>query len=450
MDSLNSGVLTAATESLIDWLRIASVSSDPAHRDDVLAAAGWVENRFKSAGLSTRRIETDGFPLIFAETPPVPGAAVALVYGHYDVQPPEPLELWRSPPFEPAIVDGHIVARGATDDKGQVLTHILAVCDAVAAGTPPPIQVKFLIEGEEEIGSGNLEKHLPDLADLLACDVVVVSDSSQYGPGRPAITTGLRGIATYEIRVSGPSVDLHSGSFGGAVANPAMALCQMLASLKDADGKIAIDGFYDDVVPIPDVERDAWVKLGNDAESFAKSVGAPGPAGESGYTPDERRWARPSVDINGLTAGHQGVGVKTVLPAEATAKFSFRLVPDQDPGRLTVLIREHLEKHQPPGVRFELKPDHGAGAMVTDATGRFIDAATSAVTAAFGTAPVTIREGGSIPILASFQKTLHCQVLLLGWGQNDDGAHSPNERFSLDAFAKGITASRELWKAMGQ
>ncbi|MCC9655929.1 dipeptidase [Rhodopirellula halodulae] len=435
-------------EELVDWLKIPSISSDSSRRDDVHEAAAWLQRKFEDAGLSTELIATDGFPLLVASTPPVDGAPVALVYGHYDVQPPEPLDLWTTPPFEPSIRDGKIFARGATDDKGQVLTHIHSVCDWVASGQSLPLQIKFLIEGEEEVGSQNLEERLPDLADKLACDVVVISDSSQYAPGRPAITCGLRGIATYELFLDGPSHDLHSGSFGGAVANPAMALCQMLASMKNADGSIAVEGIYDDVAAIPDIEREAWKKLGADDAEFANSVGASELHGETGFTTDERRWARPSLDINGLTSGHQGEGVKTVLPAKASAKFSFRLVPDQDPKRLTKLLESHFEKHCPPGIHWTLKPDHGAGAMLADANSRFAKAASVAIEQAFGTAPVMIREGGSIPILARFQEVLKCDCLLLGWGQGDDAAHSPNEKFSLDDFHRGIQASASLWQSI--
>jgi succinyl-diaminopimelate desuccinylase len=438
---------------LADWLRIASVSSDSTQKKNVHMAAEWVKQKFEAAGLRTESIATDGFPLIYAETPlPEPSDGkkmpIALVYGHYDVQPPEPLELWTSPPFEPVVRDGKIYARGATDDKGQVLTHVLAVTQWIASGRTLPIQIKFLLEGEEEVGSANLEKYLPQLADKLACDVVVVSDSSQYASERPAITCGLRGIATYELFVDGPSHDLHSGSFGGAVMNPAIGLCHLLSSMIQADGRIAIEGFYDDVLPIPEIERASWRELGSDDVEFARSVGADTLAGEPGYTTDERRWARPSLDINGLKSGHQGEGVKTVLPAKAMAKFSCRLVPGQDPAKITGLIREHLQKHCPPGVRFELRPDHGAGAMLADATSPFTIAASEAVESAFGVAPVMIREGGSIPILARFQEVLRCDVLLLGWGQNDDGAHSPNEKFSLADFHRGIRASAALWQAI--
>lgn len=438
---------------LSQWLRIPSISSDSSAAEHVHRAAAWVKQKFEAAGLHTQTISTAGFPLIYAETaPPAASPAkktpVALVYGHYDVQPPEPLELWTSPPFEPVIREGNIYARGATDDKGQVLTHVLAVCEWVASGRELPMQIKFLIEGEEEVGSRNLEEHLPRLADLLACDVVVVSDSSQYAPGRPAITCGLRGIATFELFVDGPSHDLHSGSFGGAVMNPAVALCHLLSSMIDPAGRIAVEGFYNEVLPIPEMERQAWKELGSNDAEFARSVGAPALAGEPGFTTDERRWARPSLDINGLTSGHQGEGVKTVLPAKASAKFSCRLVPDQDPAVITEKIQSHLTRNCPAGVTFELRPGHGAAAMLADANSPFTRAASVAVESAFGVKPLIIREGGSIPILARFQEVLRCDVLLLGWGQNDDAAHSPNEKFSLQDFHRGIHASAALWQSI--
>jgi len=435
----------AHTEELLQWLRVPSVSSDSSRRKETERAGEWLLDKFRRSGLTAEAVPTDGFPLIYAETPPVPGAPVALVYGHYDVQPPEPLELWQSPPFEPEVRDGKIFARGATDDKGQVLTHVHSVCQWAASGKALPLQIKFLIEGEEEIGSGNLEAWLPKIADRLACDVVVVSDSSQYGPGRPAITCGLRGIATYQLRVDGPSHDLHSGSFGGAIANPAIALCQLLGTLLDSSGRITIDGFYDDVLPIPEVERQAWQQLGAVDAELASSCGVEEVAGEAGFSSNERRWARPSFDINGLTAGHQGEGVKTVLPATASAKFSFRLVPDQDPQKITDQLKRHLQSHCPPGVHWTLEPDHGAGAMLADAGSPYASAAAAAIEQAFGVPPVFIREGGSIPILARFQQVLRCECLLLGWGQNDDAAHSPNEKFSLEDFHRGIRASTALW-----
>ena len=336
-------------DDLIEWLKIPSVSSDTSKIEDVKRAAAWIAGKLKDAGLDVETIPTRGHAMVYAETPAVPNAPTVLVYGHYDVQPAEPLDLWTNPAFEPTVRDGNLYARGATDDKGQVLTHVQSVCEWLATGKPLPLQIKFLIEGEEEVGSENLERMLPDLADKLHCDCVVISDSSQYADGQPAITYGLRGIATYELKVCGPSKDLHSGSFGGAVMNPAIALSHLMSSMVDDRGRIQIAGFYDDVRDLSDEERAAWKKLSPNDDEFARSAGAKELFGEAGFSADERRWARPTFDINGLTSGHQGEGVKTVLPAHASAKFSFRLVPDQDPGKITAALESHLKSHLPKG-----------------------------------------------------------------------------------------------------
>ena len=433
----------------MQWLRIPSVSSDSRHVEDVRHAADWLCEKFKRAGLSAESVSTDGHPMVIAETPPVQNAPVVVVYGHYDVQPPEPLDQWITGPFDPTIRDGNLYARGATDDKGQVLTHIHSVCDWVASDTPLPIQVKFLIEGEEEVGSANLDRMLPELKDRLACDCVVISDSSQYADGQPAITYGLRGIATYEIQVDGPSQDLHSGAFGGAVMNPAIALCQLLSSIVDRQGRIQIPGFYDRVKPLSAIEREQWRELPGDDQQFAEAIGVHELFGEEGYSTDERRWARPTFDINGLTSGHQGEGVKTIIPATASAKISFRLVPDQDPGHITEGLQKHLQDHAPPGVRVELKSGHGAPGMLAKTESPFVHAAKDAIESSFGAAPVLIREGGSIPIVTRFQEVLGCDCLLLGWGLSDDNLHSPNEKFRVADFYRGIRASALLWQNIG-
>jgi succinyl-diaminopimelate desuccinylase len=320
----------------------------------------------------------------------------------------------------------------------------------MASGQPLPLQVKFLIEGEEEVGSENLEQMLPELSQQLACDCVVISDSSQYADGQPAITYGLRGIATYELRVDGPSQDLHSGSFGGTVMNPAIALCHMLSSMVDDTGRIQMPGYYDDVRDLSDEERAQWRKLGQDDTEFAGAIGVDALFGEQGYSTDERRWARPTFDINGLTSGHQGEGVKTIIPATAAAKFSFRLVPDQDPKQITKAVEQHLGANTPTGIRWSLTPDHGAPAMVADTQSPFVAAANLAIESAFGVKPVLIREGGSIPIVARFQEVLNCDCLLLGWGLNDDNLHSPNEKFRVADYHRGIRASAMLWDAIGK
>ncbi len=437
-------------DELSEWLKIPSISSDSSRKEDVRKAADWVAAKFSAAGLEVEIVATEGHPMVLAQTPPVPGAPVVMVYGHYDVQPPEPLEDWISGPFEPTVRDGNLYARGATDDKGQVLTHIQSVCEWMAAGKTLPLQVKFLIEGEEEVGSENLDRMLPELRERLACDCVVISDSSQYADGQPAITYGLRGIATYELQVDGPSQDLHSGSFGGTVMNPAIALSHMLSSMVDDQGRIQVEGFYDDVRTQSESEATAWAQLPHDDGEYAESVGVDALFGETGFTTNQRRWARPTFDVNGLTCGHQGEGVKTIIPATASAKFSCRLVPDQDPVKISDAIEKHLAKHAPTGVRWTLHRDHGAPGMLANTESQFVKAATNAVESAFGVAPVLIREGGSIPIVARFQEVLGCDCLLIGWGLNDDNLHSPNEKFRVADYHRGIRASAMLWDEIGK
>ena len=448
----------AHTKDLLQWLQIPSVSSDPAAAAQVQAAGQWLADRLQAAGLQVEVIRTAGHPLVFAQTPAVPGAPVALVYGHYDVQPVEPLDQWITPPFEPDIRDGNVYARGATDDKGQLLTHVQSVVawlqrqssEKASPQNGLPIQVKFLIEGEEEVGSGNLERMLPELAERIACDVVVISDSSQFAPGQPAITYGLRGLATFELSIRGPRQDLHSGSFGGAVMNPAIALCKLVSALVDDQGRIQLDGFYDAVRPLSDQERGEFAALPHDDAQFASALGVPEVVGEAGYTTLERKWARPTFDVNGLTSGHQGAGVKTIIPAVATAKLSFRLVPDQEPQQVAQSLQRFIDQHCPPGVTARLSLDHAGPGMVSGLDSPYMQAARTAIAAAFGTQPVMIREGGSIPIVQQFQQTLGVPCLLLGWGLNDDNAHSPNEKFCLRDYHRGIKASAHLWHELGK
>ncbi len=449
LDTLR-GASSRHLEELIQWLQIPSISSDSHRRVEVTKAAEWVAEKLDRAGLEVEKIETEGHPMVYAQTPVVPGAPVVVVYGHYDVQPVEPLEEWISGPFDPTVRDGNLYARGATDDKGQVLTHVQSVCDWLASGESLPLQIKFLIEGEEEVGSRNLEAMLPTLSERLACDCVVISDSSQYADGQPAITYGLRGLATYELRVDGPSQDLHSGSFGGAVMNPAIALCHLISSMVDQQGRIQIPGFYDRVRPLEPRERQQWKGLPQDDREFAAAVGVDQLFGEGGFTTDERRWARPTFDVNGLRSGHQGEGVKTIIPATASAKISFRLVPDQDPQEITPALEQHLRKHAPAGVRWSLRVEHGAPGMLANTESRFVQAATDAIEKAFGVKPVLIREGGSIPIVTRFQEVLGCDCLLLGWGLSDDNAHSPNEKFRVEDYHRGIVASAILWDEIGK
>lgn len=441
---------TRFEDELCELLRIPSVSTDSRHKENVRQAAGWMVNQFESMGLATRLIETAGHPIVFAESPPVEGSPVALVYGHYDVQPPDPLDEWNSPPFEPVRNNGNIVARGATDDKGQMLTHVKSVEAWLKTVGELPIQVKFLIEGEEEVGSENLYDFLdePSTGDLLACDVVVISDTSQFAPGQPAITYGLKGLAYYELHVQGPHQDLHSGTFGGAVKNPANALAFMLASIIDQQGRVQIPNFYDDVQLLTDEERERFAALPFREEDFKQQLKIVDVAGEEGFTTLERRWARPTFDINGITSGYQGEGAKTVLPAKASAKFSFRLVPDQQPAKITEALKSLLAEVCPTGVTFELNDMHGASGVVVPLNSPYLAAASAAIEKGFGTAPVLIREGGSIPVVTSFKQKLNVDSLLLGWGLNDDNTHGPNEKFNLADFHRGIAASAHLWNEL--
>jgi len=435
---------------LFELLRIPSISADSQYQGEIRRAAGWLLEHLQQIGLQSELIETPGHPIVYAESPPVAGAPVALVYGHYDVQPPDPLEEWISPPFEPTIRDGNVYARGATDDKGQMLTHVKSIEAWLAAAGPLPLQVKLILEGEEEVGSEHLEAFLAENAEKVACDCVVVSDTSQFAPDVPAITYGLRGIAYYEITLIGPSQDLHSGVFGGGVTNPAIALAKLLAALVDADGRIQIPRFYDDVVPLTETEREEFRRLPFDEAAFQQQLGVEGLTGEATYSTLERRWARPSFDVNGLTSGYQGEGAKTVLPARASAKLSFRLVPDQDPHQITVGLKELIEPLVPPGVKLELTEYHGAPGVVMPLESPYLRAAAAAIETGFGRRPVFIREGGSIPIVNTFVEQLGADVLLLGWGLNDDNLHSPNEKFSLTNFHQGICASAALWKTLAQ
>jgi acetylornithine deacetylase/succinyl-diaminopimelate desuccinylase-like protein len=437
-------------DELCELLRIPSVSTDSRYRSEVRRAAQWVHEKFASLGFDSQIVDTPGHPIVLAESPRVEGAPTVLVYGHYDVQPADPLEEWISPPFEPTRRDGKLYARGATDDKGQMLTHVHSAAAWMAVQGRLPINLKYLIEGEEEIGSPHLRPFVEANRRRLACDCVVISDTCQYAPGQPAITYGLRGIAYYELRLFGPRQDLHSGTFGGAVTNPATTLARMLAALVDGRGKVTVPGFYDDVRPLTAQEREQFAALDFSDESFRRQLGVDGLSGEEGYSTLERRWARPSFDVNGLWGGYQGEGAKTVLPARAGAKFSFRLVPDQDPEKITQALRQQLERLCPPGIRMELQSFHAAPGVVMSLDSPYMTAAVAAIEHAFGRPPVFIREGGSIPVVSTFKQVLNVDSLLLGWGQNDDNTHSPNEKFSLADFHRGIKASARLWRELAQ
>lgn len=440
----------AFEDDLCALLRIPSVSADSKHKPDVRRAAEWVAGQFRGLGFSTNLVETAGHPVVYAESPAVPDAPTVLVYGHYDVQPPDPLTEWISPPFEPTRRNGNLYARGATDDKGQMLTHVKSAQAWIKTAGKLPINLKYLIEGEEEVGSAHLEQFIEEHRKQLACDVIVISDTSQFGAGKPAITYGLKGIAYFELRLTGPKQDLHSGTFGGAVTNPANALVKMLAALMNERGQVQLPGFYDQVQPLSEAERRQMAGLGFDERSFMTQIGVKAVTGEEGFSTLERRWARPTCDINGLWSGYQGEGSKTVLPAKAGAKFSFRLVPNQDPKQVHKSLEAMLERLCPPGIQMELIAFHGAPGVVVPLESPYMAAAAKAIEAGFGRPPVFIREGGSIPVVSTFHQKLGVDTLLLGWGLDDDNTHSPNEKFCLADFHRGIKASAHLWEEIGK
>ncbi len=442
---------------LFHWLEMASIGTDSAYDDEVRKAGNWLADQFRGLGLKTEVIETCGHPIIYAESPKIDGAPTVLVYGHYDVQPPDPLDLWETPPFEPAVRDGKVYARGATDDKGQMITHLFGVEAYQKTKGDLPLQVKFLIEGEEESGSTGMHEFLEGKYDTdmpvtekIAADIAVISDCSQYAPGKPAITYGLKGITYFQLNLQGPNRDLHSGSFGGTVTNPANALAKMLASLIDDQGRVQIPGFYDDVLALSELEKEQFNSLGFSDEEYMRELGVSGLAGEQGFTTLERRWARPTFDINGLWSGYQGEGAKTVLPAKAGAKFSFRLVPDQSVEKVQAALELKLQGLCPPGIEMELVLLHGVPGFVLPLESPFMEAAARAVEHGFGVPPVFVRSGGSIPVVNSFHQLLGIDTLLLGWGQDDDNPHSPNEKFSLADFHRGIKSSCCLWDELSK
>lgn len=438
-------------ETLKQLLRIPSVSADSKFRAAVAEAAEFVRTLLADAGLQAEIHATPGHPIVTAEWRGAgPEAPTVLVYGHYDVQPPDPLELWTTPPFEPTIREGRIYARGATDDKGQMLTHILSVAAWMKTVGHLPVNVIFVIEGEEEVGSNHLEEFLQQHKTKYACDVAVVSDTSMYSADLPAITYGLRGILACEVTVTGPNRDLHSGVFGGAVMNPALALARLLSLLHDDQGRIRIPGFYDDVIELTPEERAQFAALPFDEAAFCKDLGVPEPHGEQGYSTIERRWARPTCDVNGMYSGYTGEGPKTIVPTSATAKITCRLVPQQNAEKLTRELETYLRAHQPPGVTLTFRSFHGCEAHVFDTSGPYFQAAGQAIAHAFGKQPVCIREGGSIPVVATFAEVFGVETLLLGWGLNSDNLHSPDEHFHLAHFYNGIRASAKLWQELQQ
>lgn len=444
-------------EQLKEFLRIPSVSTEPNHKDDMYRCANWLVDQFKFAMLDARVMETAGHPVVVAKNKHVPGRPTVLLYGHYDVQPPEPLELWKSPAFEPAVRKDDkgfdaIFARGAVDDKGQVWCHVEAIMAWQAHGGLP-VNLTCLIEGEEEVGSENLEKFVAENKELLKADICVISDTGLFARGVPAIGYGLRGLVYEEVKLDGPSHDLHSGGAGGAMRNPANVLVELLASLHNADGTVNIPGFYDDVVPLTQQERDAWKKLPHDDEKWANEIGLKKEDlfGEAGFSTLERLWARPTCDINGLSGGYQGPGAKTVIGAWASAKVSMRLVPNQDPKKIQAAFRKAIRDRAPRGVKITFTlDDHVAKPVVTPINTNAVKLAAEALKEGFGVEPNFTRSGGTIPVVAMFKEVLGVDSLLVGFGLPDDHVHSPNEKFDLECFYAGTRTVAALYEKLSR
>jgi acetylornithine deacetylase/succinyl-diaminopimelate desuccinylase-like protein len=442
---------TRIHHELFDFLRIPSVSARSEHNADTAKAAEWVAKSMRDTGLGVKIHKTPGHPVVVGEWRKAgAGAPTILVYGHYDVQPAEPLDLWHSPPFEPTVRDGRIYARGSVDDKGQLFLHIKALEAHLKTRGKLPVNVVVLAEGEEEVGSENLEAFIESHKDVLKCDGVIISDSAMFAPGLPSILSSLRGLAYFQIDVRGPSGDLHSGSYGGAVVNPAMALARILATFHDADGHVAIPGFYDSVREWPANVRTQMRSLPFTDEGFLHEVGAPALGGEKGYSTLERIWTRPTCEVNGMLSGYTGEGAKTVLPAVAMAKVSCRLVPDQDPVQIEAAMKAHVARVAPKGVTVTVTHLHGGRPWRADLDGPLFDAAKRALEAAFGKQPVITGEGGSIPVVGDFQRILGAHVLLIGFGLPGENAHAPNEWMSDENFVKGMRAVAALWDEIGK
>jgi acetylornithine deacetylase/succinyl-diaminopimelate desuccinylase-like protein len=441
---------TRFIEELCEYVAFPSVSAQPQHRADMTRCAEWLVSHCRRIGLETSLAPTAGHPVVMARTPRRRGRPHFVVYGHYDVQPAEPLELWKTPPFEPRLEGRSLFGRGASDNKGQHFAHLKAVEACLKTGVELPCDLTFIVEGEEEVGSGHLPEFLRRHRARLRCEAVVISDTGMPDLKHPALTYGLRGIAAVEVKVHGPSRDVHSGIYGGSLENPALALCQLLARLRDARGRILIPGFYDEVTPLSAFERRQLARLPFQERRYRKFLGVPRLFGEHGYTPIEQRSARPTFEINGLTSGYQGEGSKTIVPAWASAKLTFRLVPNQSPERIARLVQRQLARLCPPTVRLEVKAGHGGDPYLVSPDSPLARAALRALRQAFRCEPVLLREGGSIPIVNDFKRILGAESLLLGLGLPDDNPHSPNEKFSLDCFAGGMEMSVRLWQELAK
>lgn len=434
---------------LFELLRIPSISTDSERKGDIRRAAEFLKDTLQSLNIDRAELfETDGNPVVYGELITDKQKPTVLVYGHYDVQPPDPLELWETDPFEPNIRDGQIYARGASDDKGQSFTHLKALESYRKSDTDFPVNIKFIYEGEEEIGSPNLVPFITEHKDLLECDMVLISDTAMFAEDTPSITYGLRGLCYMELELTGPNRDLHSGVYGGAVENPANVLSEIIAQLKDEDGVIQIAGFYDDVQPLSDEDREAYKQLPFDEKTYKENLGLNALHGETGYSTLERASARPTLDVNGLWSGYQGEGAKTVLPSKAGAKISMRLVPDQDPKKIANLFKEHIESLVPDTMQVTIDEHHGGHPAITDLNFYGLKAAAKAFEEVYSKEPLFAREGGSIPIVADFKKILGTETILMGLGLNSDAIHSPNEKFALKDFYRGIKTSAKFFELL--
>jgi len=425
-------------DELFELLRFPSVSADPQYKEEVLKTADFVAQKLRDAGADKVEVcPTAGYPIVYAEKIIDPGKPTVLVYGHYDVQPADPLELWHTPPFEPTIRDEKIYARGACDDKGQFYMHVKAF-ELMMQTNGLPCNIKFMIEGEEEVGSNNLGTFVQQNKERLKSDVVLISDTAMISMENPSLETGLRGLSYLEVEVTGPNRDLHSGVYGGAVANPATILCQLIASLHDENNHITIPGFYDDVLELSQTERDALNRAPFDLEDYKKDLAIGEIWGEKGYSTIERTGTRPTLEVNGIWGGYIGEGAKTVLPSKASAKISMRLVPNQQSDKITKLFKDHFEKIAPKYVKVKVTPHHGGEPVVTPTDSVAYRAAQKAIAESFGKEPIPTRGGGSIPIVALFEKELGIKTVLMGFGLDSDNLHSPNEKYDIANYYKGI------------
>lgn len=433
-------------EELKTWLAIPSISALPQHKQDILRCAEWTADEMRRVGLEgVRLIDTPGNPVVYGEWLKAPGAPTILFYGHYDVQPVDPIDQWISPPFEATVREGEIYARGAADDKGQIFMHFKAIEAYMKQSGRLPVNMKVILEGEEEVGSAHLDGFVRDNKALLSASVVVISDSPMFERGVPSICYGLRGLVYFQVDLRGTKTDLHSGSFGGAVANPAFVLAQVLAQMKDRSGRVKIAGFYDDVVPLSEEERAEWKRLPFNEAKYRKELGAPKLFGEKGYSTLERVWARPTFEVNGLLAGFTGEGAKTVIPAVAMAKLSMRLVPNQEPDKIARLFEAYVRKVTPKTVELTVTRMHGGKPWMAAFDNPYVQAAGRAIEKGFGQRPVFNREGGSIPVVSTFQEVLGLPSVLFGIGLPDENAHAPNEKLDLGNFHGGVVATAYLY-----